>query len=176
MKNFHAFVQNQWNGTDEWKQVTQNAFEFINFLNTDEVIAQIKIANQPSSKSSKVQDVLLNKALELGFVNESKGLFSDYKNHRLRPDYFLKLPNNTGILMEVERGKTNQNNMDFLDFWKCHICKHAHYLFLIVPFELRQNSGNKVSGRPFETVIKHIEPLFITENYTNVRGVFVIGY
>lgn len=176
MKKYHNFIQKQWNETNEWLHVTNIAHEFINFLNTPEVITQISIANQPSSKSSKVQDVLLTKALELGFVNESKGLFLDYKNNRLRPDYFLKLPNNTGILMEVERGKTNQNNMDFLDFWKCHICKHAHYLFLIVPFELRQNSGQKISGRPFETVIKHFEPLFVQENYTNVRGVFVIGY
>ena len=45
----------------------------------------------------------------------------------------------TGIILEVERGKTTINNMDLLDFWKCHICAHADYLFLMVPRELRQN-------------------------------------
>ena len=43
----------------------------------------------------------------------------------------------TGIILEVERGKTTINNMDLLDFWKCHICAHADYLFLMVPTELR---------------------------------------
>ena len=26
-----------------------------------------------------------------------------------------------------------------LDFWKCHLCRHTHYLFLLVPLALRQN-------------------------------------
>jgi len=42
----------------------------------------------------------------------------------LRPDYFLKL-DDTGILLEVERGKTTINNMDLLDFWKCHLCRNT---------------------------------------------------
>jgi hypothetical protein len=29
--------------------------------------------------------------------------------------------------------------MDLLDFWKCHVCQHAQYLFLLVPVALRQN-------------------------------------
>lgn len=39
----------------------------------------------------------------------------------------------SGIILEVERGKTLMNNMDLLDMWKCHICEHARYLFSIVP-------------------------------------------
>ena len=70
----------------------------------------------------------------------------------------------------------NQNNMDFLDFWKCHICKYAHYLFLLVPKELRQNQSGKIVGRPYQTVVSHMETLFYPENYTSVRGVVVIGY
>ena len=45
----------------------------------------------------------------------------------------------SGIILEVERGKTTINNMDLLDFWKCHICSYAHGLYLLVPTELRQN-------------------------------------
>jgi hypothetical protein len=118
---------------------------------------------------------MLEKVLELGFKNESKGLFESYPNSRLRPDYFLAL-GETGILLEVERGKTNQNNMDFLDFWKCHICHTAHYLFLCVPLELRQNESGKIVGRPFQTVVEHMSTFFLPENYTNVRGVGIIGY
>ena len=55
----------------------------------------------------------------------------------------------SGILLEVERGKTTINNMDFLDFWKCHLCEHAHYLFLLVPQELRQ----RLAGLPDEGAV-----------------------
>jgi hypothetical protein len=176
MTKMHSFIQSDWINTDEWHLVVNIANEFNKFLQLPETINQILQTNKPSAKSSEIQNLLLNKAIELGFINESKGLFSEYKNNRLRPDYYLKLPNDTGILMEVERGKTNQNNMDFLDFWKCHICNYAHYLFLIVPQELRQNTSGKISGKPFETVINHFEPLFIPKNYTNVRGAYIFGY
>ena len=29
--------------------------------------------------------------------------------------------------------------MDLLDFWKCHLCHHADYLFLMVPQALKHN-------------------------------------
>jgi hypothetical protein len=103
----------------------------------------------------------------------SQVFFSDLKIRR--PDYFLKM-GETGILMEVERGKTNQNNMDFLDIWKCHICRHAHYLFLCVPIVLRQNDSGNIGGKPFDMVSSHLQSFFIPQNYVNVRGAFVIGY
>lgn len=82
---------------------------------------------------------------------------------------------NEGILLEVERGKTTINNMDFLDLWKCHICKHANYLFLMVPQELRQNS-NMSPRKEFQTVCVHMASFFIPGNYINVDAVFVFGY
>jgi hypothetical protein len=92
----------------------------------------------------------------------------------LRPDYFLEIED-TGIILEVERGKTNQNNMDFLDFWKCHICMHAHYLFLMVPEELRQSAQGSVS-KPFSATFAHLSAFFEPQNYTNVRGMVLFGY
>ena len=119
----------------------------------------------------------LKKALAIGFKDESEGLFSNYPNTRLRPDYYLPImAGDTGIIIEVERGKTNQNNMDFLDFWKCHICDVAHYLFLFVPNTLIQNASGKISGYPFDTVNKHMAPFFEVKNYTNVRGLVILGY
>ena len=44
---------------------------------------------------------------------EKKGLFKNY-NSQLRPDYYKKLKK-SGIILEVERGKTLKNNMDLLD-------------------------------------------------------------
>lgn len=72
-------------------------------------------ANQPGRSSGEVQNVFLKQARELGFRDESKGLFKEYTS-ALRPDYFLPLAD-TGIILEVERGKTTINNLDLLDFW-----------------------------------------------------------
>jgi hypothetical protein len=74
----------------------------------------------PAARVRAVQAVFLEQARELGFKDESKGLFKEYAS-ALRPDYFMPL-DGTGIILEVERGKTTINNMDLLDFWKCHIC------------------------------------------------------
>ena len=144
-------------------------------MRSESVLIEIEKANIPGAHSSLIQSIILKKAHELGFLDESTGLFKDYENSRLRPDYYLKL-GNTGILIEVERGKTNQNNMDFLDIWKCHICKHAHYLFIFVPVELRQNTSGKIVGRPYEMVTKHLKTFFKPENYINVRGAVIVGY
>jgi len=169
------FVQDNFRNSDEWRAVCDIAEELIEYLLLEDTLNQIQLANIPGAHSSMVQAILLKKGLELGFTDESKGLFQDYENNKLRPDYFLKL-GDTGIIMEVERGKTNQNNMDFLDIWKCHICKIAHYLFLCVPIELKQNISGRIVGRPFEAVSKHMGTFFIPENYINVRGAYVIGY
>ena len=85
-----------------------------------------------------MQEAVLEAATPLGFVSEAKGLFGELPTSALRPDYYLPI-GESGILLEVERGKTTINNMDLLDFWKCHLCEHANYLFLMVPQELRQN-------------------------------------
>lgn len=172
----HAkFVQKPFEGSDEWGTVSAVADELLQYLKQEETLIKIKDANIPGAHSSLIQSILLERGRELGFVDESTGLFQKYTNKKLRPDYFLKI-GSTGILMEVERGKTNQNNMDFLDIWKCHICEVAHYLFLCVPIELRQNSSERIVGRPFQTVSDHMSSFFVPENYINVRGAIVIGY
>jgi hypothetical protein len=65
--------------------------------------------------------------------------------------------------------------MDLLDFWKCHICEHAHYLILLVPTELRQNE-TMAPRREFATVRNRLSSFFEEDNYTNVRGLFLFGY
>jgi hypothetical protein len=65
--------------------------------------------------------------------------------------------------------------MDLLDFWKCHLCERADYLFLMVPQELRQNPLMS-PRREYATVVRRLESFFVPGNYTNVRGLVVFGY
>lgn len=168
------FAQAHVLGTPEYSAVLAIADALYEHLALAEVVAAIGQANQPGRPSSEVQNVFLAHARQLGFADESKGLFSGYVTSALRPDYYLPL-GDTGVLIEVERGKTTINNMDLLDFWKCHICTHAHYLILLVPTELRQNPTMS-PRREFATVRNRLASFFEDGNYTNVRGLFLFGY
>jgi hypothetical protein len=167
------YVQPEVARTPEHDEVLAIAEALFEHLTAAEVSAAILQANQPGRSSAEVQSVFLEQARELGFQDESKGLFRDYES-ALRPDYYLPL-DGTGIILEVERGKTTINNMDLLDFWKCHICAHADYLFLLVPAELRQNETMS-PRREFATVKRRLATFFEDRNFTNVRGLVLFGY
>lgn len=168
------FVQTHVEGTSEYASVLAVANALYRHLEQPDVMSAIALANLPGRSSAEIQGVFLDHARELGFKDESKGLFAGYLTSALRPDYFLPI-DDTGILIEVERGKTTINNMDLLDFWKCHICEHAHYLILLVPTELRQNE-TMTPRREFATVRNRLSSFFEEPNYTNVRGLFLFGY
>jgi len=167
------FVQTPLEGGDEWRQVSALAGALLQELNSDATIQGIMLANQPGISSARVQAAFKGAAEALGFRSEARGLFSESISG-LRPDYFRAL-DGTGILLEVERGKTTTNNMDLLDFWKCHICPHAHYLFLLVPQSLRHNPG-MTPKREYETVGRRLAQFFEPGRYTNVRGLCLFGY
>jgi hypothetical protein len=167
------FVQETYRDTGEYRAVLGIAEALHHHLVEAEVAAQIVAANLPGASSSVVQNVFLKHARGIGFRDESKGLFADYLS-ALRPDYFMEI-GETGIILEVERGKTTINNMDLLDFWKCHICTHADYLFLLVPEELRQNETMS-PRREFAAVRRRLATFFEPQNYTNVRGLVLFGY
>jgi hypothetical protein len=169
-----AFVQGPYADTDEYAQVHSVADQLLVHLNEDDAQRRLTVANIPGQSSAMVQAAFAAFARELGFVDESKGLFDAYENRAVRPDYFL-CAGATGIPLEVERGKTTINNMDFLDFWKCHLCEHANYLFLMVPEELRQN-GTMAPRREYNAVVKRMSSFFVPRNYTNVRGLCIFGY
>jgi hypothetical protein len=171
--SLNKYVQQPLENSAEWKRVAALADELHSHLSTDDALKRIADVNQPGRSSAAVQATFGEFALELGFEDEKIGLFSS-DEFALRPDYFLKLEG-TGILLEVERGKTTINNMDLLDFWKCHICDHAHYLILLVPTQLRQNP-TMTPRNEFATVRKRLATFFEKRNYTNVRGLFLFGY
>jgi hypothetical protein len=167
------YVQEPLRASNEWEKVAALADALETHLSTDEALARIYTANQPGQSSAVVQATFGEFVRDLGFESEKIGLFSSAE-FALRPDYFLQL-GDTGILLEVERGKTTINNMDLLDFWKCHLCRHAHYLFLLVPLALRQNATMSPRNE-FAAVSRRMQPFFVAGNYTNVRGLCLFGY
>lgn len=172
-----SWAQAEFEGTDELAVVAEVATALHRHLLLPDTQAQLDEANQPRRSSAAVQGVFLREARDLGFRSEAVGLFAGYATTALRPDYYRPLPeHDSGVLLEVERGKTTINNMDLLDFWKCHICDAAHHLFLMVPQVLRQNAEKPQTSRPFNAVIKRLEAFFEPGNYTNVRSCWIFGY
>jgi hypothetical protein len=167
------YAQARYAGSDEHGAVKAISDQLLGHLNTEAALELMLAANLPGVSSAQVQATFLAYATELGFTSEARGLFLEYEN-RLRPDYFRRV-GGSGILLEVERGKTTTNNMDLLDFWKCHLCRHADYLFLMVPQALRHNDL-MTPKREYASVVKRLETFFRPGNLTNVRAVHIFGY
>jgi len=117
-------------------------------------------------------DAIVQPAAEgLGSSSQNKTLFTEYPI-ALRPDWYRPL-GTSGIILEVERGKTVTSNMDLLDLWKCHICREAHHLFLIVPNVVKRNYGME---RAYPRVVERLRTFFAPGNEANVHSVGVFGY
>ena len=175
--SIEIFVQKNFLQSNEWKEVKKLSNKLFKLLSDPNVIKKIKKVNQPGVSSHKIQEVITKESEKIGFKSEMNGLFSNYKNSKLRPDFYKKVLK-TGVIIEVEKGQTVQNNNDLKDFWKCHICDEVNYLFLFVPQILIQNEEDKrkKSKKPFKDVCNHMTSFFEPHNYTNVRGVVVFGY
>ena len=167
------FVLSEISGTPTYTRVVSIADRLHAHLNEPESLARIQEVNQPGNSSSLVQDTFLKYAEQLGFYSEKKGLFKE-SGLALRPDYFCPV-GDTGILLEVERGKTTINNMDLLDFWKCHLCGVANHLFLMVPLALRQNPRMRPRNE-FTTVSRRLSQFFESGKGTNVHSLCLFGY
>lgn len=139
------------------------------YIDTKEVSKQIFDTNKKHTDSKKIQDIFISFMKNLGFESEKNNLF---KNYKLRPDYFKKIDENDGIILEVERGKTITNNMDIYDLWKCHICKEANHLFLFVPQSVSH------TGKVYESTFKRIKSFFEPEdkNFVNIKNICLFGY
>lgn len=149
------------------------ASELTLFLRTPAIERAIAVIHRHGATSTEIQAIVLPGAGELGFMSEKKHLFKEYPVPSLRPDFYVNIED-TGILLEVERGKTTANNMDLLDLWKCHICEHAEYLFLLVPNKRHAEKGN--GTKPYKQVQKRLSTFFKPCNYVNVEAVFLFGY
>ena len=169
LKVFKQKIQNQ-----IFPEVDRIGNSLFGHLQSPEIASAFRIANAPGNSSSKVQDVFLPKATELGFQSEKKHLFSDIPTSNLRPDYYKPI-GNSGIIIEVERGKTVMNNMDMLDMWKCHMCSGANHLFLFVPNQLQHNKDSTPYDC-FRKVSDRMSPFFSESNYSNVHSLWLFGY
>ena len=106
------YQQDEYAGTETHRAVADLSDRLLDHLNTEDALRLMLAANLPGLSSAQVQATFLPFATDLGFTSEAKGLFREYEN-KLRPDYFRPVED-TGILLEVERGKTTTNNMDLL--------------------------------------------------------------
>jgi hypothetical protein len=159
----------------EFEEVKAISLQVHEYLLRKEIVSQIASTHALGASSHEIQKIVKDFVVDLGFTSERKGLFAEYDVAGLRPDYFKKV-GDSGILFEVERGKTNANNMDLLDVWKTHICKQAHHLFLMVPV-VRQTATNPKGTKIYLGVEKRIATFFEDkENEVNVRSVSIFGY
>ncbi len=156
-----------------FSEVSALADRFLAFLSDPKTENEIGKAHQLGGLSTQIQEVILPDIEALGFTSEKRGLFQNYDVPALRPDYYAKI-GDSGVLLEVERGKTITNNMDILDFWKCHICDHADYLFLLVPQMRHVKKGRPT--HPYKHVKKRLGTFFVQKNCVNVDAVFLFGY
>ena len=174
MVKYIKFVQKDVKKTEIYKEVDKTSDLLFNYLNKPNISKSIDELNSPGNSSKKIQDTFIDFAEnKLNFTSEKKGLFNDYLTPAIRPDYYKPIQND-GIIIEVERGKTLMNNMDLLDFWKCHICHTANHLFLLVPTKLVQNQNSSIQC--YDKVVKRLSPFFKKNNYTNVHSLTIYGY
>ena len=157
----------------EFAEAVELATKLAGRMDADSMRASILGVHQLGGKSQQIQELLRNDLEDLGFQNEKAGLFATLPVSALRPDFFRPV-GKSGIIAEVERGKTITNNMDLLDLWKCHICPHADFLYLIVPVARRSENGTVIKA--FEQAARRLATFFEPRNHVNVEAVFLFGY
>lgn len=160
------FVLDEYGGSDDWKKVTAIGKEIEGLVTKFKI--EIDAANMPGKSSRNLERIFEPHLSSKGFVHEPK---KEYENRLLCPDFVNR---EMKVIIEIERGKILNNNMDMLDFWKTHIHGHCRYLILMVPLVLKHSE--KSTEHPFEKVRTRMDLLFSKDNRTNVRGLVLIGY
>lgn len=154
--------------TDEVRGVADALRRAIDTPATVSALAEIP---DIGGSSHTVDAIVTPIASQHGFVSQRKDLFAEYPT-RLRPDWYRPV-GDSGIILEIERGKTLTNNMDLLDLWKCHICREAHHLFLVVPMRVVRNYGTE---NVYSRVAARMQTFVMPENQVNVASIAVFGY
>jgi hypothetical protein len=157
----------------EFEEADQLAKLLLKLLESEAMRTQIAKVHQLGSTSQAIQALLNDDLQKLGFHHEKSGLFANMTVSALRPDFYRPV-GRTGIIAEVERGKTITNNMDLLDVWKTHICSVASFLFLIVPMDRKSENG--ISIKAYDHASRRLATFFEPENYINVDALFLFGY
>lgn len=120
----------------------------------------IDTAHVHGAQSGAIQSIVANLLRDqLGFSEEIVLTEQDGFVTNARPDFIYRLSEQRGILAEVERGGTVNNNHDLKDLWKAHVASDAQHLFLIVPHANWTPDGS-VRERPFLRVSNRLAAFF----------------
>jgi len=143
----------------------------------DQRATEIDRVHVHNAKSRDVQDIVADLLCgALGFGQEVVLTPQDGFVTRARPDFYYGLGPGRGVLAEVERGGTVNNNHDLKDLWKTHIAVDAQHLFLIVPLANWQANGNS-REKPFVRVAQRLGAFFGDDRReVDVLSVHVFGY
>jgi len=138
---------------------------------------RIAVAHVHGAQSGAIQSIvadLLTK--KLGFREEVVLTPDDGFVTGARPDFFYRLSKDRGILAEVERGGTVNNNHDLKDLWKAHVSPDAQHLFLVVPNANWAVTG-RVRERPYVRVRNRLAAFFgDPRREIDVVSLHVFGY
>jgi len=142
----------------------------------EDTTGQIDLVHVHGASSSAVQDVIGQLLQEVGFGSEVVLTPQNGFVTRARPDFVYRMPGERGIIAEVERGGTTTNNHDLKDFWKTHIARDAHHIFLVVPMA-NWNASGAARERPFARVAHRIAAFFgDPRREVDVLSAHVFGY
>jgi hypothetical protein len=136
----------------------------------------IDAAHVHGAQSSVIQALIGSLLLTIGFHEEEVLRPQEGFVTHARPDFFLHLGANRGVLAEVERGGTVNNNHNLKDIWKAHIAADAQHLFLIVPVSNFKPDGS-ARERPFRRVVHRASSFFGDERrQIDIVSLHIFGY
>lgn len=127
---------------------------------------------------SKVIQAIVAEVLtdELGFGQEVVLTPQDGIVTRARPDFVYALSHGRGVVAEVERGGTVNNNHDLKDLWKAHIAEDIQHLFLVVPNSNWTGLG-RAREKPYPRVLNRIGAFFGNpRREVDILSAHVYGY
>jgi hypothetical protein len=142
-----------------------------------EYSGRINAAHIHNAQSGSIQTIVSELLrMELGFREEVVITPQDGFVTRARPDFYFELAQGRGVLAEVERGGTVNNNHDLKDLWKTHIAPDAQHLFLIVPMANWTRTGDP-RERPYLRVTNRLAAFFgDPRREIDVLSLNVFGY
>ena len=140
----------------------------------DRAINQAHVVGAQSSEIQKIVAEVLTDALDFGqevVLTPQDGIVT-----RARPDFVFPLSPGRGVMAEVERGGTVNNNHDLKDMWKAHIAQDIQHLFLIVPNSNWTRAGGN-REKPYPRVLNRIGAFFgHPRREVDVLSAHVFGY
>ena len=109
----------------------------------------INRAHVVGAQSSVIQAIVGATLRDIGFGEEVVLTPQDGLVTRSRPDFVLPLGPGRGVMAEVERGGTVNNNHDLKDMWKAHIAVDIQHLVLVVPnLNWKTDGGGRERSTP----------------------------